>query len=221
MQNFLKPRLRDRQGPIRKKAGETFSVEAACGVQSHASFLCLCAAQKRILRRDLADLALPNDEAEFVVELLEDLEGSLGADHLLWGNLRRKQHTVSPDLKDTFGFCHTIPWSLLFIACTNKRDALTGMLNQEEIWFALSWLRFSELVTKTTGTWTSPDASCSRLRNAICAAGIGMVPRASTPSTSKHIPNLGCNENNTRDERTCCVTLGEDTTLDVAQVSRK
>jgi len=55
---------------------------------------------------------------------------------------------------------------------------------------ALSQLRLSELVTNATGTRNLPLSSTSLLKP-VTAAGIASVPRASTPSTSKQIPNVG------------------------------
>ena len=73
---------------------------------------------------------------------------------------------------------------------------LTGTLNHDAIWFALSWFRLSEFVTNTIGAWTSPFSSCSKYLKAFCAAGIARVPLAKTPSTSKQIPKRGWKETN-------------------------
>ena len=62
--------------------------------------------------------------------------------------------------------------------------------SQLESCVALSMFLLSALVTNTTGTWIWLSRSTSFL-NALRAASSTSVPRASTPSMSKQIPNFG------------------------------
>ena len=76
------------------------------------------------------------------------------------------------------------------LADISRQPLYTLTPSQFESCMALSMFLLRALVTNTTGTCTSLSLLTSFL-NALRAASSTSVPRASTPSISKQIPNFG------------------------------
>ena len=88
--------------------------------------------------------------------------------------------------------CLTCTTAVALIQYNPFCTLLTGTPRMWDIWSAFFCLRqFPALVTKTTGTTNCPWALTS-FWNAFFAAGIGILPRTSTPSMSKRSPKRGC-----------------------------
>lgn len=95
-----------------------------------------------------------------------------------------------------------------------------------ESWSAFVCRRqFPALVTKTSGTTNCPWES-TNFSKAFLAAGIGSLPRTSTPSMSKSSPKrgCGCRRNQTRYPRQTCTDvidrLGPDLSSTLAVISQ-
>lgn len=107
----------------------------------------------------------------------------MGHDDLILRNLERDQMLGEVKSRSDRGVFPTSPQTVW---------QLTGTPRMCESWSALVCRRqFPAFVTKTTGTANCPWES-TNFSNALFAAGIGILPRTSTPSMSNSSPKRGC-----------------------------
>lgn len=136
----------------------------------------------RILFGNFQHRSLARHQDALLMELSEHPQGTVGHYHLILSNLRNRlgdgwrEGTVD----QVQGKVHS------------AAQTLTGTPRMCESWSALVWRRqFPALVTNTTGTVNWPRESIN-FSKAFRAAGIGILPRTSTPSMSNRSPKRGC-----------------------------
>lgn len=119
-----------------------------------------------------------------VMKLLKHPQGAVGHDDLVLRNLEIEWGLGEVNSTDDRGHCDIPKKASVW--------QLTGTPRMWESWSAFVWRRqFPAFVTKTTGTANCPWES-TNFSNALFAAGIGILPRTSTPSMSNNSPKRGC-----------------------------